>query len=491
MIDEIQQVEEKFGILDRMPVGACILRQDFIVLFWNKCLEDWTGISKHEIVGRNLGEHFPHLKQPKYASRLQQIFEGGPPTIFSSQLHKHIMPSPLPNGQLRIQHTTVTSVARLNGEGFYAIVAVEDVTDLTNRIHDYKLMRDTALVEIEDRKQAQEALYQKTKELEQRNFELTQLNQMSELLQACLTVDEACKVIAKFVGALFPNLNGGLFLIDPRKQLVEVAADWGDFLSSQRVFGVNKCWALRRGRPHLVANTHSCLLCQHLQKHPSEYCCIPLMAQGEALGVLYLSSPESGRLVEAKYLLGVTITEHISLALANLKLRETLQNQSIRDPLTGLFNRRYMEEFLTREIQRAYRNQQPLGIMMLDVDHFKVFNDTFGHDAGDAVLRELGSFLKKNIRRSDIACRYGGEELTIILPEATLEVVQQRAEQLREGVKHLNVKHRGQFLGSITLSLGVACFPEHGLSGSAVLQAADVALYRAKREGRDRVIAAS
>jgi diguanylate cyclase (GGDEF)-like protein len=207
--------------------------------------------------------------------------------------------------------------------------------------------------------------------------------------------------------------------------------------------------------------------------------------------VLYLSFMEPGQLTRAKQQLAVTVARQISLSLANLKLYESLQHQSIRDPLTGLFNRRYLEESLTREIHRASRDRQSLGIIMLDVDHFKRYNDTFGHEAGDAVLRELGLFLKKHIRSSDIACRYGGEEFMLILPEASLEHSIERAEQLREGIKHLNLEHHRQPLGGITLSLGVAVFPDCGLTGEAVIRAADAALYRAKIQGRDRTVAAS
>jgi diguanylate cyclase (GGDEF)-like protein len=216
-----------------------------------------------------------------------------------------------------------------------------------------------------------------------------------------------------------------------------------------------------------------------------------MMAQGEALGVLYLSATETGAFTQSKRELAITVAEQIALALANLKLHEALQQQSIRDSLTGLFNRRYLEESLEREVSRAERKQQTVGIIMLDIDHFKRFNDTFGHDAGDTVLRELGIFLKKNIRGSDIACRFGGEELLIILPEADLSVTLQRAEQIREGIKHLNLHSRNQQLGTITLSLGVGIFPQHGITGDMVIQAADIALYQAKAQGRDRVIVAS
>jgi len=184
------------------------------------------------------------------------------------------------------------------------------------------------------------------------------------------------------------------------------------------------------------------------------------------------------------------VADSVALALANLKLRETLRHQSIRDPLTGLFNRRYMEETLERETRRVARAQRPLGIIMLDVDHFKLFNDTFGHDAGDSLLREFGNFLRAHVRGEDVACRYGGEEFTLILPEASLEVTRQRAEHLRGDIKHLHAQYHDQPLGAVALSLGVAVFPDHGSTGEAVLKAADAALYRAKREGRDRVVVA-
>jgi diguanylate cyclase (GGDEF)-like protein len=186
----------------------------------------------------------------------------------------------------------------------------------------------------------------------------------------------------------------------------------------------------------------------------------------------------------------VTMAEHIAMALSNLKLHETLRSQSIRDPLTGLFNRRFMEESLELELRRAARNQRPLGVIMIDLDHFKHFNDTFGHEAGDTLLRELGSLLQNNIRGEDIACRYGGEEFTLILPEGSFEITRQRADFLREAIKHIDVQHRGQPLGRITASMGVAVFPEHGRTGKSLLESADAALYRSKNDGRDRVTAA-
>jgi diguanylate cyclase (GGDEF)-like protein len=221
------------------------------------------------------------------------------------------------------------------------------------------------------------------------------------------------------------------------------------------------------------------------------------MAQGTALGLLQLQNGLSGlgqpeerceHLTGSKQHLAVTFGEHIALALAHLKLRESLRDQAIRDPLTSLFNRRYMEESLEGELRRAIRKQRPLGVIMLDLDHFKRFNDTFGHEAGDTLLREFANFLKTHVRREDIICRYGGEEFTLILPEASLENTCKRAEQIREAVQFLRVEYRRRSLGAVTISLGVAAFPEHGSSPDALLRAADAALYRAKAEGRDQVV---
>ena len=338
--------------------------------------------------------------------------------------------------------------------------------------------------------QANEQLTNWVKELESHNQEIAMLGEMTDILQACITVEEAYEAISHLLPPLFPDISGGVFIISASKHLVEAVATWKlETFDSEVIFTPNECWGLRRGRTHLFSASHHNLRCKHTHEDSinTEFLCIPLMAQGETLGVLHLSSSLPGKLNAAKEQLAATVAEHIAIGLANLKLRETLENQSIRDPLTGLFNRRYLEESLERELRRAERGESTVGIIMLDVDHFKQFNDTFGHEAGDTVLRELGLFLKRNIRASDIACRYGGEEFILILPDASLEDTQNRAEILREGVKYLKLQNRRKILGSISISLGVSLFPDHGLSREVVIEAADRALYQAKHEGRDLV----
>jgi len=168
-----------------------------------------------------------------------------------------------------------------------------------------------------------------------------------------------------------------------------------------------------------------------------------------------------------------------------------LRELSVRDPLTGLYNRRYMEEILALEIIRAMRKEYPIGIIMVDIDHFKRFNDIHGHAAGDAILSQVGSFLRKYLRASDAACRYGGEEFLFILPEASQKITHMRAEQMREEIRNLHISFQDQILEAVTLSIGVAVFPLNGSTGEAILRAADNALYQAKDAGRDRVIVAN
>jgi diguanylate cyclase (GGDEF)-like protein len=226
--------------------------------------------------------------------------------------------------------------------------------------------------------------------------------------------------------------------------------------------------------------------------------CVPMMAHGETLGMLYFDSGErpvqnelsQTQPSDSEQRLAKTLAEHAALALANLNLRETLRIQSVRDPLTGLYNRRYMEESLERELRRSMRKKSPLGVVMLDVDHFKRFNDTFGHEAGDSVLQAVAKLFRSQLRGEDVVCRFGGEEFTVILPEASPEATRQRAEQLREAVKQMVPNFRDQSLEAITLSIGVASFPENGNTGEALLRKADSALYQAKQQGRDRVVIA-
>ena len=316
------------------------------------------------------------------------------------------------------------------------------------------------------------------------------VSRVGDFLQGCRTMAEAFQVVSEYLPLLLPGTSGMIGLINNSRNLVETAHHWGPTTASHPDFVPDECWALRRGSTHLVSADEAAPKCEHLIEMPATVLCMPMIAHGETLGLLSLHSTQTLNFPDSKLAAARSIAEQVSLALANLRLQEVLRTQSTQDPLTGLFNRRYMEATLERETARARRLQQPLSIIMLDVDHFKRFNDTHGHEAGDAVLTEMGRLLRRHSRTEDIACRYGGEEFLLILPGASLEIAAERAELLRTACKELSVQHNQRALGNISLSLGVASYPQHGEAIDIVMAAADAALYQAKRLGRDRYVVA-
>lgn len=334
-------------------------------------------------------------------------------------------------------------------------------------------------------------------ELERRAKIALLTNEMADLLQSCRTMDEFHLVIQRFAGRIFDNDAGALFTVNAARSSLEMVAHWGGPAPRDRVFTPEGCWALRRGRVHRAGGSALGPPCEHAADDSGGYTCIPMMGQGEALGILHVrQSPRAqemgalGTLMEESALRTIiSVSEHVGLALANLKLRETLRTQAIRDPLTGLFNRRHMMESLEREVARANRSGGSVAAVMIDLDHFKRFNDTFGHAAADVALREAAAVIRSIVRADDIACRFGGEELVLILPDTSLAGALERAEAVRVAISELQVRHQGVPLGAVTASLGVAALPLHAASAEALLHAADEALYVAKRTGRNRVAA--
>jgi len=352
--------------------------------------------------------------------------------------------------------------------------------------------------DVTERKKTEEALQQAKQnleawvdELEQRTREMTLLSEMGDMLRACLNTDEAYSVIVRVAQQIFPGQIGALYVITPSRNLVEAVAAWGQPSLQERIFVPDECWALRRGRVHWVEDTRVGLLCKHLhQPPPAGYLCVPMMAQSEALGVLHLSQPQNAPLTEAKHRLALAMAEHVAMALSNLKLHETLRSQSIRDPLTGLFNRRFMEESLELELRRAARNQRPLGVIMLELDRAPAAMLNSERQAMDAVLAGLGALLKSNIRKEDIACRFGGEKFTLILPQGNPEGLQLRASGLGEMIRGLEIRHGSRRLGRFTVSMGMAVYPADGRTVEALLRAADDALRLAREGGGDRLVIA-
>jgi diguanylate cyclase (GGDEF)-like protein len=328
--------------------------------------------------------------------------------------------------------------------------------------------------------------------LQATTHEMSLLASMSSGLQSCASVAEGKDLMQHFLERLFPQQSGGLYVIRASRNILEVKAAWGDAAGWSPLMESQDCWALRLGHVHEFVEGGNSLPCRHVREAGGGYFCVPMMAEGEALGLLHLrrpaTAPVAGDDLAAR---AERIATQLGPVIASLTLREQFRQQSIRDGLTGLYNRRYLEETMGRELLRARRTGSALAVIMADVDHFKKLNDTHGHQAGDDVLQTFSVYLKDAVRGDDIACRYGGEEFSVILPGAGLEMAMQRAEALRAGLANLRVRIGRDTLPPITASFGVAIFPEHGETWEALLRAADGALYAAKRAGRDRVASAS
>ncbi|HKV91131.1 MAG TPA: diguanylate cyclase [Candidatus Angelobacter sp.] len=311
------------------------------------------------------------------------------------------------------------------------------------------------------------------------------LNELQANLQICVNPPEAYEVLGGYVQRLMPNSAGAVFAIDSSRNLMGVMASWGDSLSpTQHILSPEDCCAMRGGRLHLRGEASHGLACRHFAGSiPDAYLCLPLAALGETLGILHISVPDSAVFTTTRLSLIQQCGEYAALRLANLRLREKLHDQSIRDPLTGLYNRRFLEATLEQELHRSSRHHTGLGVIMADIDKFKLFNDTFGHTAGDIVLKEISTLFRRSVRTEDIVCRFGGEEFLIVMPDTTLESVRERAEAMRDAIAKLELEHAGHALGKITASFGLSFSQDGVLTSDILLRYADEALYEAKRRG--------
>lgn len=329
-------------------------------------------------------------------------------------------------------------------------------------------------------------------ELEQRNEVNQQLGEMADMLQCCKTINETFPIISQYLRKLYPEDSCFLFLHDAEREVIEQVIPplegEGPFINMTN----DSCWALRQGKRYLFNDEEHELICDHVRSPGCGYICVPLIAHGVTIGLLHIlfgNKEENISLAfsEKRLRMASRLAEHLSLALSNLRLREELKLKSIQDSLTGLANRRHMEEIMQRQFYRFLRHQTPCSIIMIDVDHFKTFNDHYGHETGDLVLKKLASYLKDHTRGEDLACRYGGEEFIIILVNTGIDEAIKKAENLRADIaENVTIPHNSETL-HITASMGVAACPDHGRGPTELVKSADDALYRAKDNGRNRV----
>jgi diguanylate cyclase (GGDEF)-like protein/PAS domain S-box-containing protein len=452
-------------------LAESIMRQDLdnSIQSWNKAAERIYGYTAEEAIGRPVSLIVPPDRRDELQQLVERVHLGG-----SVQSHETV----------RI---------RKDGTRLDVALTLSPIKDRKGRI----VGVSSIAREITERKQAEEAIRQSHADLERQTEHLRILAEMSEMLQASSVPSDAYAVIARCAQTLIPASSGALFVYSASRDALEVAFRWGETQPNEPDFlSADECWGLRTGRVHVVASSPSGLLCRHLPDPPPAcYLCAPMIALGETLGLLHLrvsrpdrNAPDAELPSSLDAIWAVRpMAERLALTLADMKLREALRAQSICDPLTGWYNRRHMEETLERDIRRAARSRRPLSLLMVDIDNFKEFNDTFGHEAGDVTLQNLCQMMKTLIRGEDVACRYGGDEFVIILPDSSAELAAQRAEDMRIAAGHAEMQYQGRLLKPMKLSFGISSFPSDGKTSHELLRAADSALYRAKSEGRDRV----
>lgn len=494
--------------LDHAGEAILIKNLEAVVVYWNRDAEALYGYSANEALGRSVRElHGSDLSDEQWREVTSWVRSGAASSRRAERRCKDgsvvtvdIVNTPLfdADGALCAELTVARDVTQVDRAERSLI---EAQNDLKSRLDELQSTNAKLEREIQERREVESALHAANAELKETvddlqwfNHESDVFSEMAEILQACRSFDEAFAAIGEYGHKLLPDGAGHFFMYRDSRDALERVASWGEDMPSERMMNPESCWALRRGQVHRVG-AGSRLRCPHVGPDAHGSVCVPIVGQGQTLGLMHIAAyrdewdhPKQAELTLRRLR---TMADRVGPALANLKLRETLRTLSIRDPLTGLFNRRYLEESLARELHRSARSDKPLAAIMIDIDHFKRFNDQFGHEAGDLVLRSFAEIIQQNIRKSDLACRLGGEELVVILPEAGIDVAMHRAETLRQAIHGLQLRYHDNPLGCVTASFGVAVYPDHATTPEALLHAGDIALYRAKHEGRNRVCRAS
>ena len=377
--------------------------------------------------------------------------------------------------------------------------AQQDLTQrVTERTRELQELTAELQAEVEERQRAEEALRLATDqltaqvaELETANEEISRLTDLTTFLQVCRDRAEAIRILGDVLPTLFPGSRGAIYATTGQGAGRRSGAWWGTDALPEEV-AWDSCWGMRRAKLYLTVDSDG-PRCTHIEtEEPALAACRPLTADGEVLGLLHILWPGDERPVAAHSTtrcaqLVEAAAEQISLALANLDLRAELHARSIRDPLTGLYNRRYLDESLGQELRRCDRHGTPVTLVMVDLDHFKDFNDQYGHDEGDAALIRVAETLQSVARETDVVCRYGGEELAVVMPATDAAAATAGAERMRLAVADLSHPCPEGTTPPLTASFGLAAAPLDAQTPETLIGAADSALYAAKRAGRDRV----
>ena len=466
------EIENRFKSLFECSLDAIIVIDgDGIIEISNAAAGEMFGYESAELIGKKIKSLMPNAPADKRDDFLESYAKTSVKTVIEQSRQ---ISAKRHNGELFQAHISIAEISTPVGIKFAATIRdisrQVEATQTTNRLNEQ--LRDTINV------------------LEKINQDNNHLSEMIDLLHACQSFEEAASIVAHYLPQLFPDAIGELYTFDDSNRDLECVVYWGHGSGKPHPIQAADCWGLRRGRLFEMLDTSRDIVCSHISSASGGYqICCPLLAQGDDIGLLHLVFADHIDALHKR--LAQAVADHISLGMANIRLRDHLREQAIKDPLSGLYNRRHLDDTFGRELSRCIRNNRPLSVWMIDIDNFKRFNDDRGHDAGDVVLATVAEKFRTLLRNEDILCRFGGEEFVAVLPEFSLNNSENRAELARQSIYDLCIEHDDITLPKITVSIGVSAFPEHGKAPSNLLRAADHAMYRAKENGRNQVVVAT
>ncbi len=437
-------------IQENAPIGMAIVSISGEWLKVNKALCEIIGYNKNELKGHTFQEITYPADLENDLEHVNALLEG---KIASYQIEKRYI--------------------QKNGRSVWILLNVSLMRD-----NDNKPMYFISQVQNIDERKRREKYSSETKK-------------MNWMLQICHSSSEVYTITNQFTREIFDEFSGGLAIFNNTFNELNIVSDWGELQLLKKTFFKEDCWALRSADLYLSNKPTIDLICNHFNTLPTGgYICIPLIAESDMIGVINFTASNGKVISDYDKQNMISFANTIKLSLANVKMQELIQEQAIHDALTGLFNRRYLIETLSRELLRILREKKNLCVAMLDLDFFKRINDTFGHEAGDEVLKYLGALMMSNFRGSDICCRYGGEEFIIIMVDSNLINAVPKLEHIRQELENAQILFQGSALPKITVSIGVAEAPTHASTTDKIIRMADEALYTAKKSGKNRLMIA-
>ena len=462
-----EQKEKVDAIMDNVPSGMAVIDEAGTIISINRSMTKLFNLKRDVLENASISDLIEDW---------ERIFD-------QSQLGYHLDDSKFRRGWdessiTRHDQTLLpvqVSIAMLHTDDVIQYIVV--LRDISEHVYSEKQLS-----------QSNDLLVESVTALEDKNNKTLLLTRFSNLLQKCVNNEEAYQNIVLYGDKLFPNMSGTLYINDGNDYCQKVS-HWGKGDEVSQRFYITDCWAIRGASIHPPSLSDKSAQCSHI-KIPRDDgdladLCIPISAKGKSLGIIHLCG-EHSYVQKVDRAFANLVKEQISMALYNISLQNQLHDAAIRDKLSGLYNRRFMEESFQREIHRAFRNKNDLTVIMLDIDYFKRVNDTLGHMAGDLVIKEFSTLLINNSRRHDIVCRYGGEEFIMIYPDTSLEISVTLGESILESIRELDITFDGQLI-PITASAGVASYRTHGSNALTLIESADKALYQAKQSGRNKL----